>query len=42
MLISLFSGDIVHVFYGDGTDDTPVANSNGPYNSFTGFRIAPE
>ena len=30
------------VFYSNGTDDTPVADNNTVYNTFTGFRIAPE
>ena len=36
------SGDIVDVFYTGGTDDTPVLNNGVAYNTFTGFRIAPE
>ena len=36
------SGDIVEVWYDDGTDDTPVGNDNLNYNMFMGFRIAPE
>ena len=36
------SGDVVHVFYTGGTDDTPVPSNGVTYNTFTGFRIAPE
>ena len=35
-------GDVVNVVYLSGTDDTPVNSDGRPYNTFTGFRIAPE
>ena len=36
------SGDVVHVVYHTGTDDTPVISNAETFNTFTGFRIAPE
>ena len=37
-----YLGDLVDVFYNAGTDDTPLVSNSVPYNTFTGFRIAPE
>ena len=36
------AGDVVDVYYGEGSDDVPVNNDDQVYNTFTGFRIAPE
>ena len=38
----VFSGDMVDVFYGSGTYDTPVFSPVTPDNTFSGFRTAPE
>ena len=37
-----YLGDLVDVFYNAGTSDTPVVSYPYAYNTFTGFRIAPE
>ena len=42
LLSNLYSGDLVDVFYSSGTSDTPVVSNSAAYNTFTGFRIAPE
>ena len=36
------TGDVVNVVYVAGTDDFPVNSDTRPYNTFTGFRIAPQ
>ena len=34
--------DVVDTFYYDGADDQPLLKLDFDYNTFTGFRIAPE
>ena len=37
----IFAGDVVYVVYDGELDDYPVNSDTRPYNTFTGFRIAP-
>ena len=37
----IFAGDVVYVWYDGELDDYPVNSDTRPYNTFTGFRIAP-
>ena len=41
-ILKLFSGDVVDVYYHNGSDETPVNITDRPFTTFTGFRIAPE
>ena len=36
------AGDVVNVVHVGETDDHPVNSDTRPYNTFTGFRIAPQ
>ena len=41
MFACIISGDVVEIFYNNGSDDFPVISNNNPFCSFTGVRIAP-
>ena len=37
----ILAGDVVYVWYDGEIDDYPINSDTRPYNTFTGFRIAP-